>query len=177
MKIGMIASCAALSIGLSGCASIVEGTHQDIYVNATPENMSCVASRQGHPIGHYDPASKILSVSKSRDDMVLSCQAPNYKPKTMTFVSSASAWGVAGALTLDLGIIDYTSGALNKYDATITVVLEQDLAAQAASLRSSANGSQVANVPTAGKPCTQAERSQIRIARMNGYTTIPNCDL
>lgn len=120
-----LAAIAAVSISLSGCATIVEGHTQDIYVNLTPEDADCVAYREGHVIGSVNKETHILTISKSRNDLVVRCTAPGYKPKEAVFTSSASAWGVVGALTLDLGIIDYSTGALNKYDGTITIVMER----------------------------------------------------
>lgn len=125
MKHALVATLAALGMTLSGCATIMEGHTQDINVNVTPDNADCFASRGGHPIGQYSPRTHILTVSKSRNDMVVTCSAPGYKTKSVTFESGASAWGVVGAMTLDLGIIDYSTGALNKYDATITIVLDR----------------------------------------------------
>lgn len=125
MKIWTVAAMLALPMTLCGCATIVEGRSQDIYVNLTPEGGDCVAWRKGRPIGSYDHVTHIMHVSKSRDDMQVTCKAAGYLDKTANFSSSASAWGVAGALTLDLGLVDYTTGALNKYDATITMVLEK----------------------------------------------------
>jgi uncharacterized protein YceK len=125
MKTLTVALVAMLSVALSGCATIMEGHTQDIYVNVTPDTADCVAYRDGHPIGQYGKTTHILTISKSRNDMVVKCTAPGYYDKSVTFESSASAWGVVGALTLDLGIIDYSTGALNKYDATITIVMDR----------------------------------------------------
>lgn len=125
MKLGLVAALAAFAVSLGGCATIMEGHTQDINVNVSPENADCFASRGGHPIGQYSARTHILTVSKSRNDMVVTCSAPGYRTKSVTFESGASAWGVVGAMTLDLGLIDYSTGALNKYDATITIVLDR----------------------------------------------------
>lgn len=130
---------AATALALCGCATIVEGTSQEIYVSLTPEAASCdayrVVTRRGtlttpappptyELVGAYAPATKSVMVKKSRYDLVLRCRAPGYRDKEVRLVSEASGWGVAGALTLDFGLIDYATGALNKYDASIQVVLE-----------------------------------------------------
>lgn len=103
----------------------MEGRHQEININVTPESADCVAYRGGKAIGYMNKVTHILMVSKSRNDMILTCSAPGYKTKSVAFESSASAWGIVGGLTLDLGIIDYSTGALNKYDGTLTMVLER----------------------------------------------------
>lgn len=118
-------SAAALAVlGLSGCASITEGTSQEIRLDVTPAMASCSGARKGVPTGTYDPVSHIYKVDKSRNDIVFTCKSPGYRDKTVTLVSEASGWGVAGALTLDFGLVDYATGALNKYQPTLIMTLE-----------------------------------------------------
>jgi len=47
MKILTIAGLTVLSFGLLGCASITEGTSQDISVVTNPAGATCVFERQG----------------------------------------------------------------------------------------------------------------------------------
>lgn len=114
-----------VAILLSGCATIVEGTSQKINMNVTPREANCQAYRDGALVGTYDPESQTMEVDKSRHDMELRCSAPGYIDRKVLLVSSASGWGIAGALTLDFGLTDWATGALNKYDPTVTVVLEK----------------------------------------------------
>ena len=111
---------------LSGCASIVEGTTQEIFISLTPESAACDGYRDEMIVGSYAPATKSMKVSKSRNDLVIRCKAPGYRDKDVRLVSEASGWGVAGALTLDFGLVDYATGALNKYDASIQIVMERE---------------------------------------------------
>lgn len=120
----LLSAAAIAAISLSGCASITEGTSQEIRVDVTPSVASCSGTRKGTPTGTYDPVSHIYKVDKSRNDIIFTCTSPGYRDKAVSLVSSASGWGVAGALTLDLGLIDYATGALNKYDPTLTMTLE-----------------------------------------------------
>ena len=117
----MVLGCAA---ALCGCATIMEGTTQKLNMSVTPRAASCEAWRQGKLVGTYDAASETMEVDKSRHDIDLRCTAPGYQDKHIVLVSSASGWGVAGALTLDYGLTDWATGALNKYDPTVTVVME-----------------------------------------------------
>lgn len=112
------------AVSLSGCATIMEGTTQKINMNITPHDAHCEAWREGKLAGTYDPASQTMEIDKSRHDIELRCTAPGYVDKRVVLVSSASGWGIAGALTLDFGLTDWATGALNKYDPTITVVME-----------------------------------------------------
>jgi hypothetical protein len=115
---------------LCGCASIVEGTTQEIYVSLTPEAASCDAVRLDRagesPAGAYNPATKSITVSKSRNDLLIRCRASGYRDKEVRLVSNASGWGIAGALTLDFGLVDYATGALNKYNSSVQIVMERE---------------------------------------------------
>lgn len=115
----------AVCVLLSGCASIVEGTTQELYVSVTPDNANCVANQKGIYAGRYDPKSMTMMIPKSRNPLEVRCAAPGYKDKTIRLVSEASAWGVTGALLLDFGIVDYSTGALNKYPGTLVIVMER----------------------------------------------------
>lgn len=118
----IIASLCALP--LASCATIVEGTTQKIFVNVTPEAAECSAYKKDKVVGTYSHTTHDMTVDKGTRDITVTCTAPGYKDKTVVMESSASAWAIVGALTLDLGIVDYSTGALNKYDSSVSIVLE-----------------------------------------------------
>jgi hypothetical protein len=142
-QIGLVALAAC---SLAGCASITEGTSQEIRVDVTPAVASCSGLRKGAPTGTYDPVSHIYHVDKSRNDIIFTCKSLGYRDKTVSLVSEASGWGVAGALTLDFGLIDYSTGALNKYPPTLTMTLEPLSPA-------------LVSAPAEGRPAATAARS------------------
>jgi uncharacterized protein YceK len=119
-----VAVLAASATLLSACATIVEGTDQKIFVNVTPEAADCTAHKSGKVVGTYSHVTHDMTVSKGTRDITVACTAPGYKDKSVVMQSSASGWAIAGALILDLGIVDYSTGALNKYDSTVSIVLE-----------------------------------------------------
>lgn len=114
---------AAMALALGSCASITEGTSQSIYVHLTPDNAQCGAFRQGTQIGQIAGSNRQLTVSKSRHDILLKCTAPNHAASEVKVESSASGMAVVGGVFLDLGLIDYATGALNKYPENVTVAL------------------------------------------------------
>src|SRR5262249_23495611 len=121
------AGCALLlGLGVAACASIVEGSNQEIFVSVTPENAVCNAAQRGKEVARYNPARMSITVPKSRNDLFITCVSPGYKNKFVHIVSEASAWGVVGALTLDFGVVDYSTGALNKYPGSLTIVMERE---------------------------------------------------
>lgn len=113
----------ALALGAAGCASIVEGTDQDITIKSDPSHAVCEARQKGKLVGSTSLRSPVLNVGKSRKDLIITCFAEGYEPQTVRIESSTSGWGIAGAVTLDLGITDYMTGALNKYPEAISVVM------------------------------------------------------
>lgn len=113
----------AMSLTLAGCATIVEGTSQSILVDLSPQETSCVAFRDGTQIASVSGTNRTMNVQKSRHDIILRCSAPGYQTSDSKVESSASGWGVVGAVTLDLGVVDYATGALNKYPNSVTVAL------------------------------------------------------
>ena len=108
---------------LGGCASIIEGTDQHLTVSLTPKEAVCEVTRKGVPIGTVSDANHTLNVAKSRNDLTFVCNAPGYRERIVKIESSASGWGIASCLLVDLCITDYSTGALNKYPTNLTIVL------------------------------------------------------
>ena len=112
-----------LGVALSACASIVEGTDQSIAVNLSPEDATCQVHREGAQLSTVSKDHKYINISKSKNDLVIECQAPDHFDETIMIESSASGWGVAGCFLIDLCITDYSTGALNKYPEAINIAL------------------------------------------------------
>jgi hypothetical protein len=110
---------------LMSCASIVEGSTQEIFLSVTPAAATCNAAQKGREVGRYSHETMSIIVPKSRNDLFITCTAPGYDNKFVHIVSEASAWGVVGALTLDFGVVDYATGALNKYPGSLTIVMDR----------------------------------------------------
>ncbi len=121
-----LAGAGVLILALGGCASIVEGIDQKIKVAVSPPEAACTAVREGETIGQTGGGNDILDVSKSRFDLQLNCASAGYVAKTTVVESEPSAWGIVGAIVIDYGVIDYATGALNKYPDEVTVTLEKE---------------------------------------------------
>lgn len=110
----------------TSCASITQGTSQTIIFNLEPEYTKCVASRDDEgELSTITSTNNTLSVSKSKDDIVVKCSAKGHESKTIRLVSSTQAAGVIGGVFLDLGIVDMMTGAMWKYEGTINVSLDK----------------------------------------------------
>lgn len=111
---------------LSGCASITQGTSQSIVFNIEPKEARCIVTRDGDgQLGVVTQSQNILYVSKDKDDILVNCRADGYKPFALKISSSASGVGVAGAMMIDLGVVDLMTGAMWKYPDQHNIFLEK----------------------------------------------------
>jgi len=115
-------------LALTGCATVFEGTDQEIIVNLQPETANCDITRKGVPIASINGGSHRVTIDKSRNAVVFECSAPDYQDATLKVDSSATGWGVAGCFLFDLCITDYSSGALNSYPESVTISLKRKAA-------------------------------------------------
>jgi len=116
-----------LSLGLANCASITQGTTQSLIFDLDPSTTRCSLTREGDgEIGSISSKNNTLSVGKDKDDIVVKCNAPGYKQKTMRLVSSVSSAAVVGGLFLDLGITDMITGAAYQYPGQTSIALDKE---------------------------------------------------
>jgi len=108
-----------------GCATIMEGTTQQMVVDMVPDHGTCEVSRQGQKIATSMPGQRVLEISKSQHDLTFSCSAAGYTPKVDTLSSTLAAATVASFLLLDFGIVDAATGAWMKYPTRVTIVLQK----------------------------------------------------
>src|SRR5437763_15862810 len=79
MKLIRVAALAAVSVGMSGCATVFEGLHQNITVATSPGNATCKFERQGQSIGSIANTPGTLSVRKDKHDILIKCTKPGYQ--------------------------------------------------------------------------------------------------
>ena len=113
---------AALALG--GCATITEGTTQNIRVEVVPDSGTCVLIRKNETIGASTPGQRMVTVSKESADIEFKCSAPGYQDQDEMLSSALSSATVVSFFLLDLGIVDAVSGAWKKYPERLTVVLQ-----------------------------------------------------
>ena len=115
----------AIATSISGCAAITQGTTQVISFSIDPQEAKCaVINKDNATIGTVSGKSNLLQVSKGAGDLVASCSADGYEPKTTRIISSTQAAGVIGVV-LDLGITDMLTGAMWKYPDHISIAMEK----------------------------------------------------
>lgn len=124
MKLHAIAAVAALGVAVSGCATIVNGTHETVSVNTSPvqEAQCTLTNSQGT---WYVKTPGSVEVHKTKTDLDITCTHDGYSTGHLVAVSKfgAATFGnvIAGGL---IGVgVDAASGANYHYDSPITVPL------------------------------------------------------
>ena len=110
----------AVAACLAGCMTVNEGTSQTLSMNVTPVDASCTAWRDGKMVAIYNPAFQSMTVSKSKDPLTILCTAGGYQDAKVTLQAAQPEWKTPVS-----DAVDYATGALSRYDTSVTVVLEK----------------------------------------------------
>jgi hypothetical protein len=112
---------------LSACATMIEGTSDNITVTTTPAGATCTVDREGQRVGAVAATPGSIRVDKSRHDLSVTCGKEGYVSSTSTVEASFTGTTFANIL---LGgvvgvVVDAASGANSKYPADIRVDLAE----------------------------------------------------
>jgi hypothetical protein len=144
MNLKILAAGALALLSVTGCASIFEGTSQDITVNTTPPGATCAFDRhtdkdptkdKPETIGTIMSTPSKLTVRKSKYDITIRCNKAGYQEATYlnhSGVTAMIAGNVAADVILTLGvssIVDSADGADNKYDSVVNISMVPVVAA------------------------------------------------
>lgn len=116
MKVQTIAAIAALSVAVSGCATIVKGSSQDIAITTPPvTGASCsLSSSQGN---WMVTTPGVVHVERSKADVQIRCTKSGYVDGFASIPSNFEGWTVGNLLlggVVGLGV-DAATGAINDY--------------------------------------------------------------
>ena len=112
---------------LSGCASIVEGTRQEIDVYTTPGDATCGLYKKNAKIAEIEYTPGATFVNKTKDDIMVWCVRSGYEQAT-AILRSDIAFAAFGNILVDVfffpfGLIgwgiDSADGAERKYDSAV----------------------------------------------------------
>ncbi|HEY4941768.1 MAG TPA: hypothetical protein VII56_10095 [Rhizomicrobium sp.] len=115
MRVGRGAMLALLAVGLSGCATWVQGTRQDIAI-ATPPTQSavCVVTRKGEHWAVTTPG--VLHIDKSIYDLGIHCARQGFEDADATIPSSLESWTLGNLAFGGFPMaIDAADGAMGSY--------------------------------------------------------------
>lgn len=122
MKVKAVVAVAILGAAVSGCATIIKGSSQEIAVNTAPaEGAECVLHNSEGTWRLTTPGK--VKVDKTKNDITLTCEKPGYRNSTDTVVSGFEAWTLGNLVlggVIGLGV-DAATGSINEYPHTYTV--------------------------------------------------------
>lgn len=95
----------------SGCASITNGTTQDIVFEA-PAQQVCLVNTIDQTLGSIQ-GQQTMTVQRGSSPITLHCPA-----FTKTYTPSISAAGWTSITLIDFGLVDYATGAIWEYGET-----------------------------------------------------------
>jgi hypothetical protein len=113
---------------LGGCASVVEGTTQPIYVATTPEpGATCEVSNALGKWSLVTPGTVV--VKKSESVLTVHCTKDQWRDSKEYFASKMPTTALVGAMLPYAGIlsaaVDGASGASGEYPNTITITMRK----------------------------------------------------
>lgn len=110
-------------LGLSACATLVNGSHQSVTVSTDPPGATCKLSRQGETLGAIAMTPGSVQVSKSKNDVDVVCDKQGFQ--TVTVKKSPSFGGATFGNIIAGGVVgvvvDAASGANYSYPNEIHV--------------------------------------------------------
>jgi hypothetical protein len=110
---------------MGGCASITQGTDQQITAKTEPSGAECEFTRDGETVGVVNPTPGTVTVSKSKDVIQVSCTKQGHqkavRPLNSEFEGMTAGNALFGGL-IGLGV-DAATGAMNEYPNEIFVRL------------------------------------------------------
>jgi hypothetical protein len=120
-----IAALMLAATGLAGCATIVEGTSENVTVETNPPGATCAVDRDGLRLGVVPATPGSIHLAKSADDLVITCARPGFAPTSIVqpahFVYTTFGNVLAGGL---IGVsVDAASGANYAYRSPVLIAM------------------------------------------------------
>lgn len=112
-----------------GCATVFEGTSQEISVVTNPPSAHCSFMRNGMEVGTIATTPGTANIRKSKYDITIVCNKEGYQEAQFLNHSGTTATiaaNVAADIILTAGlssIVDSADGADNKYDSAVNITL------------------------------------------------------
>jgi hypothetical protein len=111
-----IGAVALAAVALSGCATIIKGTSQNIAVQTPPATgANCVLTSKEGMWSVVTPGS--VKIDKSKEDVLIHCTKPGYQDASGTIPSNFQGWTLGNIIlggVIGVGV-DAASGAMNEY--------------------------------------------------------------
>jgi hypothetical protein len=128
-----LSACAPL-LFLGACASIAQGTMQEVEVRSKPDGAQCQISQQGAQVASVSTTPGIATVSREGNDLQITCKKEAYNDAEATssyHAMSPAFWYnfywllpiITFPVTIVGVIVDLSTGAYHYYDSPIELTL------------------------------------------------------
>ncbi|WBV43983.1 hypothetical protein [Pseudoroseomonas cervicalis] len=109
----------------AACASITQGSTQNVTVITDPPGAQCNLQRGSQSIAAISRTPQSVTLDKSRQDIAVVCKHEGYEDGASTLVSEFAGMTIGNVLFGGLiGVaVDSASGAMNKYPSEIRLAL------------------------------------------------------
>ena len=119
-----------LATSLSGCATIIDGVHQEITIESSPPAARCELWRHGSQLAVVEGAPQTIRVSLSRRNIDITCELHGHLTTTSTLVPKGGEdaflpLAIAGPYALPSVIVDTATSATYRYSKHVVVNLPQ----------------------------------------------------
>lgn len=92
------------AFGLGACATIVDGTTQDIHLSSNVPTAKCSIEQNGVQIVDPTPVPATLKLPRRRGNLIVTCSAPDHETGTQALVAGTNPKSVA--LMLPMALLD-----------------------------------------------------------------------
>src|SRR4051812_12102563 len=119
---GITLSAVCVALSLTGCASIVTGTSQQVTIDSNPGGAKCLVYRNGGRV-HEGTTPMVFTIDKSGKDLDIACaDAANHQARGVSR-AGMQPWVLGNIIFGGLIglVIDASSGAIVKYDTPVMV--------------------------------------------------------
>jgi uncharacterized protein YceK len=115
---------------LTGCATLLEGTSQEILISTNPAGATCTLEREGQTIATVAMTPGAALVQRRKHDITIRCKKDGFQEAVYINNSGLASGAVAGNVAADLlltaglsSIVDSASGADNQYESTVNITM------------------------------------------------------
>jgi hypothetical protein len=113
---------AIAAVMLSGCATIIKGTSQNIVITTPPiTGANCLLTSREGSWAVVSPGS--VHVEKSKEDVLIKCSKPGYQDAQAVIPSDFQGWTLGNIIlggVIGVGV-DAATGAMNEYPNSFAI--------------------------------------------------------
>ena len=113
------------AVTVAACATVLEGTTQEITVTTLPEGASCVLERHGEVLATVLSTPATVEVKKDNAPIKLVCSEPHHLDASRVVLAGFDSYSAGNLLFGGMVgvVIDASTGAVNQYPSEISVML------------------------------------------------------